>query len=375
MVISEYKFDFFNLLDLFLSENKSISQQHAQCIHLLKSSLSEFKENIDFVRFDNTGLNKYIEFTKSCYNYNITESNIQNIISLLTAFSKWSTDKGYAECLSLEPLLNISKYKFSGRKKCETSSRYQVILFSGKGCFYLDFTKYDYNGNVVLFLSPYQNLEIIDLNECLEVYSMSFHGDFYCLEYHKKEVACNGLLFNNIYTMPHIEISQCLYEEILDIFSKIINELYNNSCTDSILKSYIQLIFAFCSREKITGANILHNHLNKEYIEMTSIQSLFDKYYLDNRDVTFYAEKMNLSSSAFSKKVKAYFGKSSTKLINDRVVLEAKKQLHLTTKKIKEISDHLNFQDEFYFSRYFKKHVGISPNKYRKFVGISIMAK
>lgn len=373
MVISEYRFDFFNLLDLFLYENNTISQQHPQCIHLLKSSLLDFKKNSDFVRLDEIGLSEYMRFIKSFYD--ITEYDINDINSILMEFSRWSTDKGFAKFLSLEPLLNISKYKFLGSKNCEDSSKYQVILFSGKGCFYLDFTKYNYNGNVVLFLSPYQNLEIMDSNECLEVYSMSFHGDFYCIEYHKKEVACNGLLFNNIYSMPHIEITQCLYDEILDIFSKIINELDNKNCTDSILKSYIQLIFAFCSREKIMASNILYSPLDKEYIEMTSIKSLFDEHYLNNRDITFYAKKMNLSISAFSRKVKAYFGKSSTKLINDRVVLEAKKQLHLTNKKIRDISSYLNFQDEFYFSRYFKKHVGISPYKYRKFVGISIMAK
>ena len=73
--------------------------------------------------------------------------------------------------------------------------------------------------------------------------------------------------------------------------------------------------------------------------------------------------------------VKKQFSKSPSQLINERVVLETKKMLHLTYKTIKEIARELNFRDEFYFSRYFKKNVGVSPSVYRKKVGISIEAK
>ena len=57
------------------------------------------------------------------------------------------------------------------------------------------------------------------------------------------------------------------------------------------------------------------------------------------------------------------------------MILEAKKLLHLTYKSIKEIAQELDFEDEFYFSRYFKKEVGLSPKQFRDSVGISIVAK
>lgn len=62
-------------------------------------------------------------------------------------------------------------------------------------------------------------------------------------------------------------------------------------------------------------------------------------------------------------------------MIQERIALEAKKLIHLTHKPIKEIAQELNFEDEFYFSRYFKKEVGVSPKKFREEVGISIVAK
>jgi AraC family transcriptional activator of pobA len=82
-----------------------------------------------------------------------------------------------------------------------------------------------------------------------------------------------------------------------------------------------------------------------------------------------------MSPDAFSKKIKKQFSRSPSTLINERVILEAKKLLHLTYRSIKEIALELNFDDEFYFSRYFKKNVGVSPSYYRRNVGISIVAK
>lgn len=81
------------------------------------------------------------------------------------------------------------------------------------------------------------------------------------------------------------------------------------------------------------------------------------------------------SVSAFSKKVKKHFGKTPTQLLQERTILEAKKQLHLTNQSVKEIASNLGFEDEFYFSRYFKNAVGISPTFYRDQVGISEVAK
>ena len=67
-------------------------------------------------------------------------------------------------------------------------------------------------------------------------------------------------------------------------------------------------------------------------------------------------------------------GKSPSQLIQERVMLEAKKQLHLTHKSIKEVAAALHFSDEHYFSRFFKKQAGISPTVFREKVGISIVA-
>ena len=275
--------------------------------------------------------------------------------------------------------MNVSLFQLAHKKGSDfflpyTSPLYHILFFREEGAFTLDFTEYTFSGNTVLFFAPYQHFCWLgdgNANIC----SVMFHGDFYCIEYHKKEVACNGLLFNNIYQFPHIGISDKIYAEMIALFEKMEKESrVSKTFSESILKAYLQLLLALCSREKdkILQETTCHVLFNKE---MNTIQNLVDTHFLLQRNVSFYASTLALSSSAFTKKTKLIFGKTPSQLIQDRVVLEAKKLLHLTTKPIKEIAAILYFDDEFYFSRYFKKNVGLSPSHYRERVGISVVAK
>ena len=71
----------------------------------------------------------------------------------------------------------------------------------GQGVFHSDFGSFPFTGPALLFATP---MQLIYLEDCknLTFTRLQFHSDFYCIEYHRQEVACNGLLFNNIYLDP-----------------------------------------------------------------------------------------------------------------------------------------------------------------------------
>jgi len=101
---------------------------------------------------------------------------------------------------------------------------------------------------------------------------------------------------------------------------------------------------------------------------------LVEKNYLTLHKPADYADLLSMSVNNLSKKCQRYFGKSTSLMIQERLVLEAKKKLHLTRQSVKEIAFALNFSDEFYFSRFFKKFTGVSPHSFREQAGISVMA-
>jgi YesN/AraC family two-component response regulator len=68
---------------------------------------------------------------------------------------------------------------------------------------------------------------------------------------------------------------------------------------------------------------------------------------------------------------KNHFNKTMTNLISERIIIEAKRELYLTNKTVKEIAYDLGYDDEHYFSRFFKNNAEISPKTYRETVGFA----
>lgn len=249
-----------------------------------------------------------------------------------------------------------------------------MLLFEGEGQFEIDFVPYYFSGSTILFLTPHQSFRWIESN-LTDIQILRFHGDYYCIEYHKKEVACNGLLFNNIYENPHFTIAPYLFQEIQTLLDKMQcewNSTDENSFSNSILKSYLQLILALASKEK---SKILDDKKSLTDSIALDFQKQLENHFATERTVAFYAELFHLNPKTFSKRIKEQFNKTPMALIKERVILEAKKLLHLTYLQINEIASRLNFEDEFYFSRYFKKEVGLSPANYRNSVGIAELAQ
>lgn len=272
----------------------------------------------------------------------------------------------------------ISETAYIHQSKAEIEHHYQTIplynisLFEGKGSINIDFTDYNFSGNIALFSTPYQLVRII-ADAPIKVRTLQFHGDFYCIEYHKKEVACNGLLFNNIYSEPFVQLTEEDFNEMHLLFDKLAAELnYKDDYSKAVIRAYLQLILAISSKAKIASAAAPENDFANHYI--AQFKQLLESHFQKERQPSFYAAQLGVAANTFSKNCKTYFMRSPSDMIQERVILEAKKLIHLTRKSMKSIAAELNFDDENYFSRYFKKHTGVTPTTFREKVGISIVA-
>lgn len=79
-----------------------------------------------------------------------------------------------------------------------------------------------------------------------------------------------------------------------------------------------------------------------------------------------YAIALNLSLSYLNEVVKATTGRNVSSLIQHEVMLEAKRLLYHSTCSVKEIAHELGYDDHTYFSRLFKKTVGVTPGDFRR---------
>ena len=89
------------------------------------------------------------------------------------------------------------------------------------------------------------------------------------------------------------------------------------------------------------------------------------KHYTSNRQTSFYASHLSISPQHLCMIVKQKTGRSVSDIIADMVIMDAKSQLKSTDLTIQEISYSLNFPNVSFFGKYFKRYVGVSPQKFR----------
>ncbi|MBV8251933.1 MAG: AraC family transcriptional regulator [Chitinophaga sp.] len=273
----------------------------------------------------------------------------------------------------MERTCRITSTNIAANRKYSTQENYGITFCQGSGSFSIDLFNGAFSGNVILFTTPWQEIHFSeDATGTLK--TIWFHADYYCIEHHKKEVACNGILFNNIYHPPFIFPDIAQQNALLQIADQLAAELpHEDNYSQAVARSYLQLMLARCTRVMVQ--DIPADNAVQAHHPILQFRDLLEAHFLANRAPSFYAEQLGMTPNNFSKKVKEYFLKSPSDLIQERVILEAKKLIHLTYKSMKEIAATLHFEDEHYFSRYFKKYTGVSPSKFRETVGISIVAQ
>jgi len=92
---------------------------------------------------------------------------------------------------------------------------------------------------------------------------------------------------------------------------------------------------------------------------------LIHKYCPQQREVGFYAEKLCITSRYLSSITQNVADKSAKYIIDKHAIQRIKIMLKYSNMSIQDISYELNFPNQSFFSRYFKKHTGMSPLEYR----------
>jgi AraC family transcriptional regulator, transcriptional activator of pobA len=92
---------------------------------------------------------------------------------------------------------------------------------------------------------------------------------------------------------------------------------------------------------------------------------LLETHYKDHWTVSAYAENLHISLSTLNRLCRKCLGKGAKMLLQERLLIEARRRLEYTQQTSTEIAFSLGFKDQAYFSRYFKKHMSVTPGIYR----------
>lgn len=137
---------------------------------------------------------------------------------------------------------------------------------------------------------------------------------------------------------------------------------FRNQIAKNHLQSFMLDIYDKCYRyfvkHKIEGGT-RQDEIFKSFV------SLVHEHCASQREVSFYADKLCISTKYLTGICKAVTGDSAKKIIDDFAILEIKVLLQSTELTVQEIADRLGFPDQSYLGRYFKRHEGMSPKEYQ----------
>ncbi len=246
-----------------------------------------------------------------------------------------------------------------------------IWVKAGSGNARVDFTEFAFAENSLFALAPYQPYMLTTEQE-LRGEAICFHPDFFCIHMHQREVACNGVLFNNVYQPPITLIDPQAGLTLDMLIGQMKAEMQNPALAQyELLVSYLKIFLITASRLKAQQhpQALADTAELKQPFLLQNLKDAIETHFRTMHSASQYADLLNISPKQLAKVAKLHFNKTLTDLIAERIVIEAKRELYLSNKTVKEIAYELGYGDEYYFSRFFKANAEVSPQVYRETVG------
>ncbi|NUQ26363.1 MAG: AraC family transcriptional regulator [Saprospiraceae bacterium] len=275
---------------------------------------------------------------------------------------------------TLHPLVSVVDLsKASPRQAPTIYFGFYTIFLKEVKCGDLRYGKntYDYQEGTLVFIAPGQVVSGDSSGAIYQPkgYALIFHPDLINgtpLGRHMQDYTFFGYQSNEA-----LHLSEREKNLVLDCFSKIGHELEHaiDKHSKRLIVSNIELLLNYCIRfydRQFITRDVVHKGILERF------EQLMNEYFLSDKpqivglpSVAYCANELNLSANYFGDLVKKETGKTAQEFIQRKVIDVAKVKIFDRDKSVSEIAYDLGFKYPQHFTRFFKQHVGYTPNEYR----------
>lgn len=240
-----------------------------------------------------------------------------------------------------------------------------IVCEKGYFCFDVDKKKFTARAGETVFLSEGNNFSIGELSDDLRVSMLFYHVDPI------REILGSSIVAMYLYTTltpepcyvwtSGEESDLARYIALLGRHRKSAQNPFDNHECKLLLLALTYRLCSIYSRRIIEEKNVA-GHKIDTFIKLIR---LIEKYYMQERGVAFYADKLCLSPKYLSALSKSVCGYTVQELVFRAIIRKSIFWLKNTNKSVQEISDDLNFPNASFFGTFFKKQTGLAPSHYR----------
>ncbi|MCA5006256.1 AraC family transcriptional regulator [Sphingobacterium bovistauri] len=238
---------------------------------------------------------------------------------------------------------------------------YLILYFSKGECEYeIDFRKIPVKGGSILFLSPGQIVKVLN-QSAISCYRIVFSEEMFNNYNYANQTVQDYDLFIDLCQTVGFELEPEKEDYLCGIFELISKEQESTYKTSNsyIFQHLLTVLlhqFKFSDNLNLVGERAIALEYKKHVFKNISVK----------HNVEFFCKHLKISKSTLQKATRSTYNKSPKDIIEEIILLEAKRQLLLTDSRIQEIGYNLGFTDPTNFTKFFKRNIGITPENFRK---------
>ena len=244
---------------------------------------------------------------------------------------------------------------------------YYTVLFveHAQGKHIIDYQTHLFDDLEVHFVGPGQVHQVV-LHAEPKGWVFTFSRDLLIENDIPERFITNINLFRAFGDNPPLKIDQITFERL----QRIVQEMESCLPLDLTYRSralgaLLQLFLIYCNNSSTINPTQLDEE-NAGVCILRDFKQLVEQHFSNWHKVGNYADKIHISSKHLSQTVKNMTGKSAKAVIQDRLLLEAKRLLLHTDLSVKEVAYKIGFEEPLHFSGFFKKKAGFSPSDFRQ---------
>lgn len=243
---------------------------------------------------------------------------------------------------------------------------YQVLWFQeGAVLHYVDFKPITILPDTFVFIAK-NSVQHFDTTYTAVGKVILFTDRFFCKEASDIQFLKSSILFNDLFETAHLSLTDNTM-----LFKNSVTVLENESRHDndeyqaSILRNYLRSLLMLLERER-RKSDFIEVKKGADLDLVMQFKELLEMQFNHNKLVVNYANQMHITKKRLNTATSKILGSTPKKIIDDRIMLEAKRILAHSSESVKEISYSLGFDEPTNFVKYFRKHHLSTPIEFRE---------